>query len=122
TSSGSGGAGRGSGSALMARTPELPPLDAGTVAASAQGRHPQPHSTLGIHQVAGGHVVRAVRPLASAVTATLDGGKRINLVHLADGLWQGAFAGEAQSYTLEASYAEGPNWHADDAYRFPPTV
>src|SRR5690554_5956641 len=106
----------------MTTTPDLPPLDPGIVAAIAQGRHPQPHSVLGIHQIRGGHVIRAVRPLASAVTAALSNGKRVELVHLDDGLWQGSFAGKAESYRLEASYAEGPSWLADDAYRFPPTI
>ena len=102
--------------------PELPPLDGDTIAAVSQGRHDQPHSILGMHGIAGGHVIRAVRPLAAAVTAKLTDGRRVALAHLADGLWQGSLRGEPQPYTLEALYDDGPAWETDDPFRFPPTV
>jgi 1,4-alpha-glucan branching enzyme len=102
--------------------PELPPLDGDTIAAVTQGRHAQPHSILGIHEVDGGHVIRAVRPLAASVTAIMADGTRVALSHLADGLWQGAVPGEHQAYKLEAVYTDGPAWEAEDPYRFAPTV
>ncbi|MEX1079020.1 MAG: 1,4-alpha-glucan branching protein GlgB [Homoserinimonas sp.] len=108
--------------ATAASAPDLPPLDGDLVAAVAQGRHSQPHSVLGIHELEAGHVIRAVRPLASEVTAKLGDGSRITLTHLADGLWQGTASGGPQPYTLEALYNDGPAWEVDDPYRFPPTV
>ena len=108
------------------RTPaggaELPALDANLIAAVAQGRHPQPHSVLGMHPVAGGHAIRTVRPLAASVTAILEDGTRVPLTHQADGLWQGYAAGPGQAYVIESRYEDGPDWTTADPYRFPSTV
>ncbi|MCU1403342.1 MAG: glgB, partial [Microbacteriaceae bacterium] len=69
-----------------------------------------------------GYIIRAVRPLASSVTAIRADGERIPLDHVADGLWQGFAPGEGLAYRLETAYANGPDWTADDPYRFVPSV
>jgi 1,4-alpha-glucan branching enzyme len=109
---------------IIAPLPELPQLDAGTVAAIVGGNHPQPHSILGSHAIDGGTVVRVVRPLASAVTAVLTDGSRIECSHLADGLWQGitSATATAAAYVIETAYAGGESWSADDPYRFSPSI
>jgi 1,4-alpha-glucan branching enzyme len=101
---------------------ELPELHPGLIEAIAGGSHPQPHATLGQHPVDGGFVIRALRPLAASVTAVQTDGTRIPLTHLADGLWEGFAPGEGQAYLLETGYPDGPDWIADDPYRFVPSV
>jgi 1,4-alpha-glucan branching enzyme len=100
----------------------LPELDPRLIAELAGGAHPRPHDWLGQHPVEGGHVIRAVRPLALGVTAIRRDGTRVALAHVADGLWQGLAPGEGQAYELETTYADGPTWTADDPYRFVPSV
>ncbi|MCU1558718.1 MAG: glgB [Microbacteriaceae bacterium] len=100
----------------------LPELHSDHVAALVGGRHPQPHATLGQHPVDGGFVIRVVRPLAESVTAIRADGTRVSLTHLADGLWQGFAPGGGQSYTVQTTYSNGPDWIADDPYRFVPSV
>lgn len=102
--------------------PSLPELHPGLVASIVSGSHPQPHDTLGQHAFEGGFIVRAVRPLAATVTAVQADGTRVDLQHVADGLWQGFAAGAGQSYALETTYENGPTWLADDPYRFVPSV
>ena len=105
---------------------ELPALHPDHVSALVEGRHPRPHDALGQHPatVGGvdGFVIRAVRPLAASVTAVQKDGTRIPLEHVASGLWHGFAPGAGQAYTLEAAYADAPNWTTDDPYRFVPTV
>ncbi|HEU0205873.1 MAG TPA: 1,4-alpha-glucan branching protein GlgB [Pseudolysinimonas sp.] len=104
----------------------IPALHPDHISALAEGRHPRPHDALGQHPatVGGvdGFVIRAVRPLASTVTAVQKDGTRIPLEHVANGLWHGFAPGAGQAYSLEARYADAPSWTADDPYRFVPTV
>ena len=100
----------------------LPDLHPGLVSAIVEGSHPQPHATLGQHAVDGGFVIRSVRQLAKTVTAVRADGSRVALEHLAGGLWQGFAVGDGQSYVLETTYDEGPDFVTDDPYRFVPTV
>jgi len=106
----------------MANPTVLPELHPGLVASLVSGSHPQPHSTLGQHAYADGFVIRAVRPLAAAVTAVQKDGTRVPLEHIAEGLWQGYAAGPGQAYVLETEYDNGPTWTAEDPYRFVPSV
>ena len=103
-------------------TPELPSLHPDHIAALVGGRHPQPHATLGQHAFGDGFVIRAIRPLADSVTAIRADGSRVPLIHLADGLWQGFSAGAGQSYRVETTYSNGPDWVTDDPYRFVSSV
>ena len=90
--------------------------------ALVEGRHPRPHDALGQHAHEGGWVVRVVRPLASSVAVVRADGSRVPLEHDADGLWHGLLPGGGQAYTVHTSYEGGPDWHADDPYRFVPSV
>lgn len=106
----------------MPARPELPALDPDLVAALAEGRHPRPHDWLGQHPLGDGHVVRTVRPLADGVVIVRADGREQALEHVDAGLWQGYAAGEAAAYTVRTSYPEGPDWIADDPYRFTPSI
>jgi 1,4-alpha-glucan branching enzyme len=101
-----------------------PTLDPSLVAALVEARHPRPHDWLGPHPLEDGSatVIRALRPLAVRVAARLADGSRVDLEHLADGLWQGVADGLEQPYELEADYADGPSWSTGDPYRFGPVV
>jgi len=106
----------------MSSVPSLPELHPGLIGSIVTGSHPRPHETLGQHAFDGGFIVRALRPLAAAVTAVQADGTRVPLEHVADGLWQGFAAGPGQSYLLETEYADGPTWTTDDPYRFVSSV
>ena len=101
---------------------ELPDLNPGLIASIVGAYHPRPHDTLGQHPLGDGFVIRALRPLATSVTAVQTDGTRVELSHAADGLWQGYAAGPGQAYSLETSYDNGPTWTAEDPYRFVPSV
>ncbi|PJJ71799.1 1,4-alpha-glucan branching enzyme [Diaminobutyricimonas aerilata] len=92
------------------------------IRALVEGRHPRPHDALGQHHTEDGYTIRAVRPLATAVTAVLADGTRVPLEHQADGLWEGSYRGAGQAYLLEADYEETGTWTADDPYRFVSSV
>ena len=57
----------------MPAAKKLPELHPDHVLALVEGRHPQPHATLGQHPIDGGFIIRAIRPLAKTVTAVLVG-------------------------------------------------
>ena len=103
-------------------SPALPELHPGLIASIASGSHPQPHDTLGQHAVGDGFVIRALRPLAASVAAVRGDGSRVELDHVADGLWQGYAAGAGLAYHVEANYDGAPAWSADDPYRFVSSV
>ncbi len=100
----------------------LPELHPDHVAALVEGRHPRPHDALGQHEMDGGFVVRAVRPLAKTVTAVRADGSRVELSHFSGGLWHALLPGEGQAYSLETTYEGAPDWTTDDPYRFVPSV
>ena len=100
----------------------LPELHPGLIAALVGGTHPRPHDWLGQHAFDGGFVIRALRPLAASVTAIRTDGSRVQLQHVADGIWQGLALFPGQAYELETAYDNGPTWTAEDPYRFVPTV
>ena len=100
----------------------LPELHPGLIASIVAGSHPQPHDTLGQHRFGDDYIVRALRPLAASVTAIQHDGTRVVLDHVADGIWQGLAEGVGQSYQLETTYGDGPDWLAEDPYRFVPSV
>jgi 1,4-alpha-glucan branching enzyme len=99
----------------------LPEIDRGWLYAVAEGRHPNPHSLLGQHEVEGGFVIRALRPLATNVRAHRADGSVVELEHVEAGLWQGRAAGPGAAYTLETTWEDGSTWTSDDAYRFVPS-
>ncbi|MDH6181387.1 1,4-alpha-glucan branching enzyme [Microbacteriaceae bacterium SG_E_30_P1] len=100
----------------------LPELHPDHIRSLVEGRHPQPHATLGAHRHNDGWIIRAVRPLAATVTAVRADGTRVPLTHVADGLWEGFAPDPGQAYEVETTYENGPGWTADDPYRFVPSV
>jgi len=94
----------------------------------AAGIHHDPHSVLGQHLVAADGVrdpvtvIRALRPLADAVSAVLSTGARIGLGHVGHGIWQGLSVLGTEDYVIEARYPGAPAWTAEDPYRFAPTI
>ncbi|WP_158207861.1 1,4-alpha-glucan branching protein GlgB [Clavibacter michiganensis] len=106
----------------------LPEVADDDLRAVAEGVHSGPHSVLGQHPVAIDGVdddlvvVRALRPLAEAVSVILSTGARVALAHVAHGVWQGAHVLGLQDYQVEARYSDGGTWTSDDPYRFLPTV
>ncbi len=108
---------------MMAATGTLPTPTPGELEAIAAGTHARPHDVLGQHALdGGGWVIRARRPLATSVSAIRSNGTRIDLKHLAHGIWQGRATGRGMAYTIEASYDGGARWVEDDPYRFVPSV
>ncbi|HEY8589207.1 MAG TPA: 1,4-alpha-glucan branching protein GlgB [Naasia sp.] len=106
---------------------ELPVLPEDELARIAAGVHTGPHSVLGQHPVVTEGVsdpvvvIRALRPLAQKVSAVLENGARIDMSHVAHGVWQGVSILGLQDYTIEARY-EGGEWTDDDPYRFLPSI
>jgi 1,4-alpha-glucan branching enzyme len=97
-------------------------LDSDLIRWIASGSHPRPHDHLGQRQEGKRFVLRALRPLAESVTAVLADGTRVPLEHVGEGVWEGSYDAPGQAYQLNAAYAGGPNWIADDPYRFVPSV
>jgi 1,4-alpha-glucan branching enzyme len=90
----------------------------------ARGEHHNPHAILGAHPVAGGVVIRAFHPDATAVDLLPDGGTPVHMAEIGDGLWAAAKqpAGSPQAYRLRFRFADGNDWERDDPYRFLPTL
>jgi 1,4-alpha-glucan branching enzyme len=101
--------------------PTIPELHPDHIASLVEGRHPQPHATLGAHPYEGGWIFRVLRPLAEAVTVVRADGTRVPLEHTDRGLWQGWAPDPGSAYRVEAVYADGAEWTADDPYRFVPS-
>src|SRR6201989_1218618 len=59
----------------------------GEIERIAAGQHYDPHSVLGAHPGAGGVIIRALRPLATSVTAVLDDGRRLPMEHVHEGVF-----------------------------------
>ncbi|MEO6310173.1 MAG: 1,4-alpha-glucan branching protein GlgB, partial [Leifsonia sp.] len=107
---------------------ELPPIPDDILSAVAAGSYHDPHAILGQHVVTVAGVsdpltiIRALRPLASEVVAILADGTRVELAHLALGVWQGVSTVGMRDYLLETRYPDAPLWLADDPYRYRPTI
>jgi 1,4-alpha-glucan branching enzyme len=87
--------------------------------------HSNPHEVLGAHPVADGVVVRALRPAASAVTALLEDGSRIELEQIhPGGVFEGLIEGASMPvrYRLEIDYGTAGTYTIDDPYSFLPTL
>ncbi len=95
------------------------------------GTHHDPHSVLGSHPVGGTTtVIRALRPLASTVTAVLPDGRRFPLKHVYQGLFAATLpVSQVPDYRVAVTYpapeaagATLPETVADDPYRHLPTL
>lgn len=102
----------------------LPALDEGVLDQISHGSYAFPHDVLGVHKVADGFVMRALRPLAKSVTALLVDGKELALEHLYRGVWQGFIkTSSVPDYRIKTIYeAASSPWIADDSYRHLPTL
>ena len=89
-------------------------IDAGEAEALRQGRHGDPFGVLGLHEVAGQHVLRVMQPGAEAVWALMP--DPVALQALGDGLFAGVLP-KAGPYRLRAQ-GHGAEWDWDDPYRF----
>jgi 1,4-alpha-glucan branching enzyme len=106
-------------------------ISLGEIERLVAGQHHDPHSVLGAHPVPGegpvveGTVIRALRPLASSVTAVLPDGSRHPMTHRHLGVFEVIVPGEAESvpdYRLEVAYGDGDPQLQDDPYRYLPTL
>lgn len=87
------------------------------------GAHHDPHAVLGAHPAADGVMVRALRPMADAVSVVLADGSRYPLEHEHDGIFRGALPlAEAPDYRLAVSYPGCGEHLCDDPYRHLPTL
>ncbi|WP_141494356.1 1,4-alpha-glucan branching protein GlgB [Kytococcus schroeteri] len=99
-----------------------------------QGRSSDPHAVLGLHAVADGVVIRALRPRARRVVAVLPDESRHELTHQAEGIFGAHLPGVAPTdYRLEVVWPlPGPAARTrgqaaeprlqDDGYRQPPGI
>jgi 1,4-alpha-glucan branching enzyme len=103
------------------------------------GQHHDPHSVLGAHLGPDGVTIRALRPLATSVTAVLPDGSRHAMTHrhqgvfevtlpeshptVPDYLLEVTYPGESsRTYGTDSGAAGGSGTLQDDAYRHLPTV
>ncbi len=106
-------------------------ISLGEIERLVAGQHHDPHSVLGAHPVPGegpvaeGTVIRALRPLATSVTALLPDGSRHPMTHRHLGVFEVMVPEEAKSvrdYRLEVAYVDGGPRLQDDPYRYLPTL
>src|SRR4249920_1562358 len=111
--------------------PALPAPDASLRAeidAIVAGASHNPHAVLGAHPGPDGVVVRALRPLAQAVTVVLADGRRFPAGHLHEGVFAATLpVAGVPDYRLAVTYpgpggAAGRETVADDPYRHLPTL
>jgi 1,4-alpha-glucan branching enzyme len=101
---------------------------AGEIDAVVAGLSHDPHAVLGAHPVAGGVVVRVLRPLARTVTVVLEDGRRYPARHLHQGVFAVTLPGtQVPGYRLAVRYpgpdgGDGTETVSEDPYRFLPTV
>jgi 1,4-alpha-glucan branching enzyme len=87
------------------------------------GSYHNPHEVLGAHPHGDAWIVRTLKPLATKVSAELDGGISFDLVHLENGIWQGVVkTKKSPDYRIVASYEDGAQWRVDDPYHYLPTL
>jgi len=120
-------------------------ISLGEIERLVAGQHHDPHSVLGAHPASGegpvaegpvaegpvvegpvvegpvveGTVIRALRPLATSVTAVLPDGSRHPMTHRHLGVFEVMVPGEAESvldYRLEVAYVNGDPQLQDDPY------
>ncbi|MFB4351721.1 1,4-alpha-glucan branching protein GlgB [Microbacterium sp. LS_15] len=93
----------------------------------AAGTHHDPHSVLGAHPHADASertvtVIRVRRPLASTVAAVFRDGTRLDLHHVAHGIWEGQHDGSPVAYRVATAYGEDEETTVGDPYRHTPTL
>jgi 1,4-alpha-glucan branching enzyme len=100
----------------------VPAIPSGIVEAIVAGRHADPFAVLGLHEVGGAIVVRALVPGAESVEAlTRDGAPLGSLARLHPaGLFEGAVA-RRERYVLRARRGADA-WTVDDPYAYGPVL
>ncbi|MFF1541442.1 1,4-alpha-glucan branching protein GlgB [Microbacterium sp. NPDC058269] len=96
-------------------------------AAISSATHHDPHSVLGAHSHKDAAdrtvtVIRARRPLAAAVAAVFGDGSRLDLAHIAHGIWEGQHSGPPLPYRIATRYADHEETVSGDPYRHSPTL
>ncbi len=88
------------------------------------GQHHDPHSVLGAHPGPDGMVIRALRPMATSVTAVLDDGRRLAMSHVHQGVFAVTVPDEkVPGYRIAATYPDADAEEVrDDPYRHLPTL
>src|SRR5712672_3223089 len=102
----------------------------GEIERIAAGQYYDPHSVLGAHPGPDGVIIRALRPLATSVTAVLDDGRRLPMEHVYQGIFAVTVPDEKVSgYRIAAAYGSGSGSGSgsgedvrDDPYRHLPTL
>ena len=88
--------------------PEPAELSLGEIERIAAGHHHDPHSALGAHPSPDGVIIRALRPLATSVTAVLDDGRRLPMEHVHQGVFAVTVPDEkVPGYRIAAAYGSG---------------
>ncbi|MFB4348642.1 1,4-alpha-glucan branching protein GlgB [Microbacterium sp. CR_7] len=93
----------------------------------AAGTHHDPHSVLGAHPHRDGSertvtAIRVRRPLASTVAAVFRDGTRLDLHHVAHGIWEAQHDGSPVAYRVATAYGDDEETIVGDPYRHPPTL
>src|SRR5215211_5389287 len=88
--------------------------------------HADPHSVLGAHPVvAGGVVVRALRPEAERIELVAEGGGPVEMARVhPGGIFEALLGGHTgiPRYELRVHYPGGQVYSLRDPYSFPPTL
>ena len=111
-----------SGEKMESNTPDLT-MPANDLDRLQRGSHASPHDVLGAHGAAGGSVVRAFHPDATAVDC-LVGGEERPMSALGGGVFA-VFVPDMSppfSYRLRFHFADGGTWERGDPYRHLPTL
>ncbi|MEU4015919.1 1,4-alpha-glucan branching protein GlgB [Microbacterium sp. NPDC028030] len=95
--------------------------------AIAAGTHHDPHSVLGAHARKDAAdrtvtVIRVRRPLAERVAAVFGDGSRLELAHVAHGIWEAQHVGPPLPYRVATKYADHEETLSGDPYRHRPTL
>ena len=95
--------------------------------AISSATHHDPHSVLGAHahKDAADRTVTAIRvrrPLASEVAAVFGDGSRLELTHVAHGIWEGQHSGPPLPYRIATRYSDHDETLSGDPYRHGPTL
>ena len=92
-------------------------ISLGEIERIVAGQHHDPHSVLGAHANGDGVTIRALRPLATEVTAVLPDGSRYPMLHRHQGVFEVTVpesAGPVREYELEVRYVNGEPQRQDD--------